>query len=193
MYVNPVPEDKILVERLNAGDAKALAEIYDIYWYKLYQSAWVLLKSKQLAEDAVQEVFVRLWNLRERLVIDHSLNAYLRASVRFQAFRTLKDQKLHEDVFDELYSHLLITSTSEDLEVRELKMQIGTIVEQLPPQCKTVYRLSREEHLTHKQIAAHLHISTKSVEKHLTKALRVLRLNLRDLITIGIFIHLMKK
>lgn len=193
MHAKPVREDHILVEALNTGDAQALAAIYEVYWYKLYQNAWALLKSKPLAEDAVQEVFIRLWHSRGRINIEHSLQAYLCASVRFQAFRMLKDQKIHENVYDELYHHLLTTSALEDFELRELKLQIGAIVEQLPPQCKTVYRLSREEQLSHKQISAQLNISTKAVEKHLTKALRVLRLNLRDLITIEMIVHLMKK
>ncbi|OOQ59779.1 RNA polymerase sigma-70 factor [Mucilaginibacter pedocola] len=186
-------DDESLVGRLNDGDTGALAAIYEAYWYKLYKSAWALLKSKELAEDVVQEVFMQLWNLRGRLSIGHSLNAYLYASVRFQAFRTIKDRRLHEDIFDELYHHLLTTPALQDFELRELKNRIEDVVEQLPPQCKTVYKLSREEHLSHKQIAEQLHISTKAVEKHLTKALRVLRLNLRDLVTIEIFFYLLKK
>src|SRR5690606_30622305 len=85
---------------------------------------------------------------------------------------------VNERIFEGATSRLLTASPHYTLEYKELISQITSIVETLPDKCKEVYKLSREEQLSHKEIADRLSISTKTVENHLTKALRVLRTSL---------------
>jgi len=85
------------------------------------------------------------------------------------------------DVFDALANSLQSPATHENLEYKELVSQVNSVVETLPEKCREVYKLSREEYLTHKQIASRLNISTKTVENHLTKALKHLRTSLGTL------------
>jgi len=77
METNVYSNDQLLVQRLNASDTSALSDIYNAYWQPLFLSSYNLLKSKELSEDIIQDVFLDLWNKRESLIINISLKAYL--------------------------------------------------------------------------------------------------------------------
>jgi RNA polymerase sigma-70 factor (ECF subfamily) len=170
-----------------------LANIYREYWQRLYTAAYAILKDAQACEDIIQEIFLKLWQNRHRIEITTSLSAYLYASVRYEVYRQIKAGRVREDLFDDIYERIQAGPDYGRIEYKELHSRINAIVEQLPEKCKAVYKLSREEHLSHKEIAAQLDISTKTVENHLTKALSLLRLSLRQVITIGIITQLLEK
>lgn len=173
--------DMQLIDRLKSGDESALAAIYKKYWQQLFMAAYNVLKDKQVCEDVIQELFIKLWNCRSNIQITVSLKAYLHASVRYEVYRQLRAGVVTSDVFDDLASRLQSPASYENLEYKELVSQVNSVVETLPEKCREVYRLSREEYLTHKQIASQLNISTKTVENHLTKALKLLRGSLGSL------------
>lgn len=85
---------------------------------------------------------------------------------------------VREDIFDHVHERMATPSEYGNIEHKELLSQINSIVDNLSTKCKEVYKLSREEQLSHKEIASQLDISTKTVENHLTKALRQLRISL---------------
>jgi len=171
-------EDTELMDRLRAGDDLALKLIYKKYWNQLFTSAFNMLQDQHACEDIIQELFINLWNKREQLEIKASLKSYLFASVRYEVFRQIRKGSVREDIFENVHEKLQTPSEYGNIEHRELLSQVNSIVNNLSEKCKTVYKLSREQQLSHKEIASQLDISTKTVENHLNKALRQLRISL---------------
>ncbi len=171
-------EDVELMDRLRSGDETALKLIYKKYWNQLFSSAYNMLQDQQACEDIIQEIFINLWNKREIIEIKISLKAYLFASARYEVYRQVRQGSVHEDIFEHIHERLQTPSEYGNLEHRELLSQISSIVDKLSTKCRVVYKLSREEQLSHKEIASQLDISTKTVENHLNKALRQLRISL---------------
>lgn len=181
--------DEELLIRMRNNNEEALAILYRRYWETLFRKAYALLKDEPACEDIIQEIFVRIWNNRHSLAITASLSAYLSASVRYEVIRKIKAGKVHADAFAALANQYQHVSSQEQMEEKELLHHINSIVNQLSTKCKQVYKLSREEQLSHKEIAALLQISPKTVENHLTKALRELRYSLGYTLLI-IFLHI---
>lgn len=187
------PDDHDWLTLLKEGEETALANIYRVYWQRLYTAAYAILKDAQACEDIIQEIFLKLWQNRRQIEIKTSLAAYLYASVRYEVYRQIKAGRVREDLFDDIYERIQAGPDYGRIEYKELYSRINAIVELLPEKCKAVYKLSREEHLSHKQIAAQLDISTKTVENHLTKALNLLRLSLGQLLTLELLTLLLEK
>ncbi|WP_295713397.1 RNA polymerase sigma-70 factor [Mucilaginibacter sp.] len=173
-----VISDVQLIDRLKSGDDGALTAIYKKYWQQLYLSAYHILKDEQACEDIIQELFIKLWDNRSSVQISVSLKAYLYASIRYEVYRQVRNSMSTSDVFDTLFDRLQTPVDYENIEYKELIAQVSSAVNALPQKCREVYKLSREEYLSHKQIASRLNISTKTVENHLTKALKQLRTSL---------------
>lgn len=175
--------DSELLQLIKADQEPALVSIYRRYWEKLFTAAFNILKDRQACEDIIQEIFIKVWAKRKELEITSSLRAYLHASVRYEVYRQIRSGAVREDLFDDLIERLHSPSVDANVELKELQQQVSSIVETLPEKCREVYKLSREEQLSHKEIAARLNISPKTVENHLTKALRTLRVGLGEAIT----------
>ncbi len=170
--------DKELVNLLQDGNTLALSIIYRKYWDQLFSSAYHVLQDQQACEDIIQELFINLWNKRDQIEIKVSLKAYLFASIRYEVYRQVRYGKVREELFEGIQERLHSPSECGKLEYKELLSQINSIVDALPTKCKAVYKLSREEQLSHKEIASQLDITPKTVENHLNKALRQLRISL---------------
>jgi RNA polymerase sigma-70 factor (ECF subfamily) len=168
-------EDVNLLDRLRHSEEAALNLLYKKYWKFLFLSAYNILQDQQVCEDIIQEIFIKLWDKREQIQIRVSLKSYLYASARYEVFRQIRTGSVREDIFDQLQERLQTSPEYGSLEHKELIFQIDSVVNVLPEKCRQVYKLSREEQLSHKEIASQLHISTKTVENHLNKALRQLR------------------
>lgn len=164
--------DYDLLNLLKEGDDEAFAEIFDRYWKPLLYVAAKKLGNIDEAEDIVQDLFISIWSRRERLEITTSLNHYLAASVKYMVSRQLvsrlKKSPLDEETADGHGVH-------EGLEFEQLESQLAQIVASLPEKCQLVYQLSRESGYSHKKIAESLKISEKTVEAHISKALRAIR------------------
>ena len=181
-------DDRKLLELLQADDELALASIYDRYWSKLYLQAYNIIRDRQVAEDIVQEIIVQLWMKRSVAQI-LSLNAYLYSAVRYQVFKAIRSVKLTESVETEgLHS---INDTDALLIEKDFQKLLDDGVADLPEKCRQIFKLSRKDHLSTKEIAVRLGIAPKTVENQLTIALRRLRSVLGDvlfwLILAGIF------
>lgn len=185
-------DDRELLSSLRKGDESALNLIYAKYWQPLFTSAYNFLKDKEACEDIIQEIFIKIWNKRESIEYTVSLKAYLYASVRYEVYRQVRAGNVRESIFENIAANMQTLSDQHILEHKELLSKINSIVDQLPQKCKEVYQLSRVEQLSHKEIAEKLNISTKTVENHMTKALKVLRTSLGDVLTIGIISHFIK-
>ena len=172
--------DTELLDLLRSGDRTAFSEIYNRYWKRIFTVAVNKIGQLEEAEEIVQDIFVSMWNRRESIIITTTLNAYLSVSVKYRVIKILAKRNLYNKFTD--YSlHILSptdNSTQNWLEFEELKSQLETLVAQLPEKCRLVYKLSREEGMSQKQIAKEFDISEKTVEAHIGKALKHLRTGL---------------
>jgi len=181
---NTINEVGLLV-RLTKGDELAFTEIYNLYWKKLMALAYSHIRDKFLAEEIVQEVFMSLWNRKDALEIK-SLNAYLATAVKFSIFRHIASRVRKEQIIESLKKDDSAVRNyelpDELFHAKFLEEYINQIVEELPEKCKLVYISSRRHGMSIPEIAAKMNIADKTVEAHLTKALKVLRLNLKELL-----------
>lgn len=173
--MNKIRNEEQLLSRLRESDQKALQEIYLQYWKPLFISAYNILKEKNACQDILQDVFLHLWQNRTTLLIHTSIQAYLYTAVRFQVLKSIRNSARRDQILAKFDSATTPPSPIENLEEKEVLRNIRTVVETLPPKCRRVYQLSREQYLSHKEIAAELNISEKTVENQLTIALKKIR------------------
>lgn len=154
--------------------------LFRSYYPALCKSLYRILKDVSLAEDIVQEVFLKVWDKRHTIELNEASQAYLYRSCYNTALNFLKQQKTS----GELGSLHETLSSGEDAESPLTYLETESIIlesiEALPPQSRRVFSLSRFEMLSYKEIAARLDISVKSVEKHMSIALQRLRESLKD-------------
>lgn len=173
--------DASLVSMIKKDDREAFAILYNQYWRSLLTYASKRLPTIQDAEEVVQEIFINLWERRHTLEISGSLDAYLHAAVRYKIYNR------YRDYFNNHQAHLIpgldevedITATDEQLDHKELESKMRSAIDSLPCKCRDAFLLSRESSLSNKNIAQRLGISVNTVEKHIGKALRLLRLKLK--------------
>ena len=157
---------------------KEFEKIFKESFNRLCNLAVTIVKDSDTAKDIVQQVFTRLWNNLNSLSIESSGIAYLKRAVVNTALNHVertKKIKFEEDL-------VAYESTSEEernINPEEIKRQLMEAIESLPPKCQTVFSLSRFSGYTNKEIAEDLDISIKAVEKHITTAIKTLRIKLK--------------
>lgn len=169
--------DMVLVQRLQGNDEEALTIIYNEYWEIMFLASYNLVKDRAVCEDIVQEVFISLWQRRAKLEIKVSLKSYLYTSTVYKVYDHFNKNKkmLKDELFDNFESKIETSNPETKLMHQELIAYMDSIVDSLPDKCKEVYKLSREKMLTNKEIAEQLNISQRTVEGHISKALKVLK------------------
>jgi RNA polymerase sigma-70 factor (ECF subfamily) len=171
-----INETATLIKKIADGDEVAFKQLFTLYYQKLFHSAIYFLKSKELAEEAVSDVFFHLWMKREKLTAIDNINRYLYVSVKNQSLYYLRRKNIMSgnDIL-ELYQAEWIPDT-DDPEALLLKREYTSLVQQavlsLPEKCREVFRLVQSDRLKHKDIALLLNISEKTVEAHVANAYR---------------------
>jgi RNA polymerase sigma-70 factor (ECF subfamily) len=158
---------------------KALEYIYDNYYEKLCNLVYRITKDSVVSEDIVQDVFFEIWRKRDEIFINSSLEAYLRRSCRNKTLNYIRSNNLHWEDESELNEQIDTGFTAEEyLAADELQHRINKVIGNLPEKCRLVFALSRFEEMSYSDISKELNISVKTVENHISKALKVLRENI---------------
>ena len=184
-----------LVACLKQDELNAFKEIYTRYWKRLYSAAYKRLKNKELCEEIVQELFTNLWIKRQTLHINTGLAAYLYSSVSHYVIDQYRKEMVREkyrEAFKVIHNRDTDNSTEEAILLKDLTDTIETEISHLPDKCRSVYELSRKEHKSNKEIAMYLGISEKTVENHLTKALKRLQIGLNHYLGLMLFLWFCK-
>ena len=176
--------DEYLLSRLNTSDdTSAYIEIYNRYHAQLYVAAYKRCSSTEVAEEIVQDLFINLWKSKGTINIHSSLSGYL-----FTAIRNLILNNVHKDDIRKKYNlsfGVSMTeydnSTEENVIANDLNYHIDSKLAMLPQKCRLVFELSRKQYKSNKQIAFELGISEKTVENHITYAIKSLRMSLRHI------------
>jgi len=161
-----------------------LKQIFDTAYNSLVLQSLRLVKNPETAEDIVQECFIKLWEKKDTLDITGNTTAYLAKMVRNRSLDFLKKKRIQTSELNETYQG--VTKAIDHLETKDLQSEIDTIIDSLPEKCRQVFVLSRFEELSYKEISEQLDISKKTVEAHISKALKSLRTNLKQYLIIVI-------
>lgn len=166
--------------------AEALEDIFVSYYESLYGYAFSILNNELFAEEIVSDVFYRLWLKKDKLKIDTSLAGYLYKSVYNACMDNMRHDKTKQ-VFKRESLNQLTDNTlnaANGLHAKDFEKNLRNALLQLPEQCRTVFQLNRMEELTYNDIAKRLRISVKTVEAHMSKALRRLRVSMAEFLTL---------
>jgi RNA polymerase sigma-70 factor (ECF subfamily) len=174
---NKYQNNELLMNRIKDSDQAAFAQLFENLWKPLYVRAYTIVRDTQLAEDIVQEVWVDFWNRRETIAND-SIESFLFQAVRFKAYNEYRNSSNRTRILEGLWSTYQKNSSdnvTETIHLSETQELLDDAISELPEKCRNVFVLSRYEGLSHLEIAQRLGISNKTVENHISKALRVLR------------------
>lgn len=174
--------DDELLKNIASGDRQAFTALFHRYWEEMYRSAYFVTRDREISMDVIQEVFVWMWENRESWTISNT-KSYLQAAVKYKVANEIRKGKLRSVAFegwkDRVNSRQMVDNW--ELEVKELQRIIRDFTGQLPPRCQEIFRLSRFEHMSNREIADRLNISEKTVENQITIALGRLRRHLGHL------------
>lgn len=170
---------KIVAKPLKINEA-TFAAIYNSCWEKVYAICYNNIREVEPAKEMVQDIFKSLWERKEELEIETSIERYLVRAAKLKVFEYIRNKatsKKHIDCIMQDYCGST-NCTEDDIIFNNLSEKINLLIDRLPCQCRNVYTMSRKQGLTNREIASSLLISERAVEQHISKALKMLRENL---------------
>jgi RNA polymerase sigma-70 factor, ECF subfamily len=178
-------DHQVLWQQVQLGDEKAFEALFHRYYQLLCSYSCSMLKNIDEAEEVVQTLFYNLWQKRENLEISSSVKSYLYRAAHNDCLNRLQHGKVRRMHASEVRSSSpdLAADASALLQSKELKTRIEEAMQTLPEQCGLVFRMNRFGHKSYAEIAAKLGISVKTVEAHMGKALRIMREQLKEYLT----------
>ena len=169
--------DTQISKRLKHGDERAYTLVFKQYARLLFTLAYRFLKSEEEAEDAVQYVFMRLWEKRESLDFSNGVRSLLYTILKNYILNALRHRQI---VFEKLYMmaqemHDTSDESERDMEVQELYELLHQHINKLPEQKALICQMKRNEGLSNQEIADRVHIEVNTVKSHYTQAIKMLR------------------
>ncbi len=178
-----------LVKLLKKGDMAAFDALYNKNCHKLHQFVFMYLKQEEDAEEIVQEVFIKIWQIREKIDVYSSFQSFL-FTIAYNATMSLLRKRLRETKSREylisLQQIVADDQVIDEIQFNELNQKVQNLLNQLTPRKKEIYLLSRENGLTHEEIARKLNISESTVNNHLVTTLKFLKLHIGRSLAINI-------
>ena len=177
-------DEQLLLELRGNRATEAFRELYERFAKKLYRLAYQKTTKTDTAEEIVQEVFVSVWEKRHDLMVGN-VEHYLLSAVRYQVINHLRTVVVQRKFEEPNERDLLVTEGEVfSLTVQDLQTALEQALEGLPERTRQVFKMSRYEYLSHREIAQQLQLTEKAVEYHITQALRHLRTHLRDFLLV---------
>jgi RNA polymerase sigma-70 factor, ECF subfamily len=169
--------DSDIIGRIRNGDAGQFESLFRSSYVSLVRYARTMIKDHDTAEEIVQDLFFRLWQDREKLNIESSLNGYLFRSVHNRCLHFIEHTRVVDRHAEQMsYQQSESTESPSDiLNYKELQEKVARIIERLPERCGKIFTMSRFEGLKYTEIAEKLSVSVKTVEANMGKALKEFR------------------
>jgi RNA polymerase sigma-70 factor (ECF subfamily) len=168
---------------MQQGSEQALTELFRRYYTPLYIKAYKRIPFVYQAEEIVQDVFVNIWLKASMLDVTGNVKAYLYATLRnkiLHELRTEATRAFHAEKLAEMTKQQHDDRCLDAINAKQTEQYISEVIAGLSPHCREAFLLSRFEHLSYKEIAERMHISINTVEKHVSKALRILKSKLNE-------------
>lgn len=169
---------------LKSGDEKIFKMVMDTWYTQLFNFANGYLLNEENSKEVVQDVFLQLWDNRKKLAENTVINAYLFTLTRNRCIDIIRRERLllqfrtdKQAEYDRLTEgfHALSDTILDNIFASELQEEIDQLINSLPEQCRKVFILSRSNGLKNREISDILNLSLKTVESHMTKALKTIR------------------
>ena len=180
--------EKDLLLQLSQDNVGAFKDIYDHYWHKMYLAALKKTQSNDVAEELVQEIFSKIWERRHNLNIEN-LETYLFTALKYAVIshiRTIIKSRQNENI--DIYADTFTTNNDENPQSTwDLQTALDSALRFLPDKTRLIFEMSRYDDMPHREIANQLDISEKAVEYHITQALKLLRVQLKEFMPLIFF------
>jgi len=176
MSLNSNSDQSKLLYELSQGNELAFTKLYNEYKNVVFSTALKITKSRMLAEEVVQDVFLKIWQNHENLAAITNIENYLFIISRNHIFDMIK--KIARDtslVVDSNYINTSTNDTEDAIKDDQYNVILNKIVDQLPPQQQKIYKMAKWDGLSHQKIGEDLGISTETVKKHMAQALKFVR------------------
>jgi RNA polymerase sigma-70 factor (family 1) len=176
MSLNSNSDQSKLLYELSQGNELAFTKLYNEYKNVVFSTALKITKSRILAEEVVQDVFLKIWQNHENLAEITNIENYLFIISRNHIFDMIK--KIARDtsiVVDSNYKSTSTNDTEDAIKDDQYNIILNQIVDQLPPQQQKIYKMAKWDGLSHQKIGEDLGISTETVKKHMAQALKFVR------------------
>lgn len=166
-----------LLARLQGGDKEAFTQLYALYSEQLFMNLLRLVRSEEIAEELLQDIFVLIWEKRQMIDIQHSFRSYLfrisenKVADMFRKFH--RDKKLHDQIL-RIASEQYNSSEDELLSNENIEF-VKKAIDSLPPQRKQIFELCKLQGKSYKEVSDLLGISTSTVNDHIVKATKAIR------------------
>ncbi|MEX2404727.1 MAG: RNA polymerase sigma-70 factor [Balneolales bacterium] len=172
--------DQVRLDLIRKGDEQAFEKLFKQYYFPLTRFAWRFIESKAIAEELVQDLFTEIWENRETWDFTGELRPYLYRKIKHKCLNHFKHQKVkhkYDGQWMEQWetSFINFEDQERDQQLKLLREAINSAVDDLPSKSKMTYKLHRHDGLTYPEIAEVLNISIKTVESHMTSAMKQLR------------------
>jgi RNA polymerase sigma-70 factor (ECF subfamily) len=172
-----------LFRRFKKGDKTAFEKLFKKFYPRLYDFAFRVVGNKEIAEDIVQDIFVRLWEKKENIK-PVNIEGFIFKVLKNQCISYLRNIKIIDNIkldlnnlkqIEELYRIDFIRDEPYVMIEKELQLEVDKIIKRLPDRCQEVFILSRVNGLKNREIAHKLGINIKNVERHISKALMIFK------------------
>ena len=185
-----VQKENELLAAVAAGDFKAFGDLYEKYHRMLYFFAFNLSKNSHDAEELVQSVFVSIWETRQNIDPERPFNAYLFSITRNRFYNMLRKRITENCYIDYVLrqDHQADNDFERQMEDKEISEIIHKLLQQVPNRRQEIFRMSRDENLSYKQIAEKLQISENTVDSQIRNVLNFLRKELPKYLKILLYI-----
>ncbi len=183
--------DNKFVQLLKEGNMAGFDAIYNRYCRKLHGFVMMYLKQEEDAEEIVQEVFIKVWNARQKIDVYASFESFL-FTIAYNSTMSLLRKRLSEaksrDYLKAVQQIESGGSAIDELQYQELKAQLQALLNQLTPRQKEIFSLSRDEGLSHSEIAKKLNLSESTVNNHLVTTLKFLKKHLGNNLSVSMLL-----
>lgn len=167
--------DRYILEEIKKGNVSPFQNIFQEYYPMLCNFAERYVLEIEIAEDVVQDIYVRLWENRENLIITAGIKAYLFQSVRNSCINYLKHDKVHKKYESHIKHVFSDNFYSDALEEEEIAFHIHQATQNLPAKCREIFEMSRLDGKSHDEISLEMGITKKTINNQLWKALKLVR------------------
>lgn len=169
--------ERELITRLRGGDPETFTELYGLYVKRLYAFSLRIIKSPELAEDAVHDVFVKIWENKHKVDPERSFQSYLFTVARNHLFNIIKRSQLESSFRDQIMKNAEPSQNQveEVYQYRESNSNLQQAITHLPERRKLIFELCHNEGLTYKQVAEKLGITDSTVNSQMVKALKSIK------------------
>jgi RNA polymerase sigma-70 factor (family 1) len=181
--LKPLTQQKFSADALKSCTSEDFETLFKAEYPALCRYALGLLKDSDDARDTVQKVFIEIWEKRSVIIVQVSMRSYLYRSVHNRCLNLLKARKRFDHDADMQTMAVFAPGAEERIHHSELESRIRAAIGKLPPQCARIFEMSRFEHLKYQEIATALELSVKTVENQMGKALKILRIELSEYLT----------